>query len=239
MQELTVDEVHEHIKKGNINYYQFYNLDLDISKYLTIKYYLEYQQDSFESNQPLNILFLDIEVYNYKKSEDFESMRNNASAPISSITFYSTFEKIYHVYCLVLPNIRHLVDPTQIEQYQKLFKDELLKEQYIFDEENIKLYFFFDENKLIEQFWNHVHMLDCSVWSGFNADQFDIPYIYDRAMTKYKDEEYVGKLMSKFGFIKKRYYGSNKLIQIPEYPILDIRHLYIPRDEGGLAISSH
>ncbi len=123
--------------------------------------------------------------------------------------------------------------PTDIKALEVKFKKYLLENNYLDEDEQIKVYVFQDESDLIRAFWERIHEIDPLVLSGFNADGFDLPYIYNRLMGIFEDKDVVGKIMSKFGTVTKRKIGRMELVNIPDYPLADIRHLYVPRAECG------
>jgi len=108
--------------------------------------------------------------------------------------------------------------------------------------------FVFVRIKEIEKMDQYYNMYDITTESGYfesslgmiihNCDGFDLPYFYNRLTKLYNgDEKKTANTLSKFGVVKTRKYSSGTILyQIPEYPIADIRRLYVPRDEGGYLI---
>jgi len=111
-----------------------------------------------------------------------------------------------------------------------------LKERYLTEDENIQIFFYVDEElKMIEAVWNVIHQIDPATLSGFSFDNFDLPYMYYRLNHLYNNDTIrVNNTLSKFGNVKARFFGNQNAIKIPEYPISDIRRLYVPRAEGGM-----
>lgn len=230
IKEFPLEDLKESLNTGNINYYNCYNVDLEIPQYYSINHYYENPSDHIDKEQILNTLFFDIEVYCFGKEFNFNSVGDQ---PISAISFYSKFEKIYYCYFLILDHIESKVK-TEIE-CENFIRKTLLEREYINKEEDVKCVFFYKELDLVTSFWEKVHSLSVSLITGFNADNFDIPYLHDRLMLLFNgDKNKTHRTMSKFGIVKERGFKNKKRYQIAEYPLPDIRHLYLPRDEGGL-----
>lgn len=231
MQEISPDDLCDKLKTGELNYINIYN-NLEPQQHFSIKHYLQNEHDTIEKDQTLNILFLDIEVY-ANHSGDFKP--TTANQPISAITIYSTFEKIYHVYFLILNVISSKITSDQIKESKETIRNELLNYEYLDQDNDIQIHTFYDELEMLNACWNKVHEIDPSILSSFYGDGFDIPYIYNRLKKLYNgDENKVSDVMSKFGIVKPRKTQRGMMYQIAEYPLLDIQHLYKPRDENGL-----
>lgn len=231
MQELQQEQLLQYLKEGRITSYNIYNLEMDYSQYYSVQYYLN-SDDSIEKKQLLNILFIDIEVYtsNYGKFPNIES----ADFPISSITIYSTFEKIYRSFFLVNKNTSF----NNKQEIEKEFKNKLKEQKYIDDNDNILIEFFTDELSMIQSCWSIIHTIDPVILSGWASDIFDIPYMYYRLKRLIVDDYAVNKILSKFGSVRVRQIGNSKIISIAEFPICDLLYAYKPRDDRGLNYGS-
>ncbi len=235
MEEIPLNNVIEMIENNELSYNQFYNAEIEAAQYYSTRHYNQYKHDNLDIDQNLRILFADIEVYKC----DLEIFRNKkqSSGPINSVAMFDSITKTYYVFILLMMTKNaHLMDPNNKEEIIKQYKKELVEEKYLKEDENIQLFFFIDEElQLIESLWQTIHYLDPTVLTGFNSHYFDYPYIYYRLMVLYNgDENKVNNLLSRFGVVKKRGYGSGDIFQIAEYPICDIRRLYMPRSESGL-----
>lgn len=228
--ETNLRDVFTNLKNGSINYHNFYNSDIDIPEYYAIEHYAKHPEDSLDVDQLLNILFFDIECYANNEKFDLDSYKHD----ISAITIYSTFDKVYYAYLNILDHVKDKIIPEQDAAIQ--IRKQLIDDGYIMEDETVECFYFTNELKLLESCWQKIHDLKVSVLSGFFADKFDLPYIVNRLMILLNgDEKKVNRILSKFGIVKERGFDkSRKLYQILEYPLMDIRHLYIPRDEGGL-----
>jgi len=236
METLELQDVISKLETGEFIYSQFYNAEVESSQHYSIDYYSKYRnRDNLDIDQKLKILFSDIEVY--KCDLDKLRFKRQSSGPINSICIYDTKTKYYYLFALIMMTKNYQnIDMNKIKQYEIEFKNDLLNRGYLTKDENIKIYFYLDEElKMLEDLWKLIHMIDPVIHSGFNYDGFDLPYIYYRLQHLYNgDMTKVNNTLSKFGIVKAKYFGNNNYIQIPEYPIADIRRLYMPRDEGGL-----
>lgn len=243
MEKLEFQKFEEMIKNGEINYEQIYNLDLDMLQNEAINHYIKYSHDNINIDQPLNILFHDIECYT-NHSTEFKP--ETLQYPICAITTYSTFEKVYNIYFAYIDKNRNKI-PIDISTFENELMEEFrnnkytikdIEYQYLDNDESIKIHFYNykDELNMIKECFNHIHILDVSILSGFYCDVFDMPYIYKRTskLLNNNDDE-AAKILSKFGVVKTVNLGRKKgIINYPiEYPILDIQRLYKPRDENG------
>ena len=238
MQTLQLKDVIDKLKNNELQYNQFYNANIEASHYFAIQHFAENKHDTIDMNQKLKILFFDIECYFNNQTEvvDFKK----AEGVINAITIYDNKTKIYHAFLLLMSDKnQNLVDFDNKEEYIKTYKKELIENNYITEDEDIQLYFYVDDElTFIEECWQLIHQVDSVLLSGFNADGFDLPYFYNRLTKLYNgDEKKTANTLSKFGVVKTRKYSSGTILyQIPEYPIADIRRLYVPRDEGGYLI---
>jgi DNA polymerase elongation subunit (family B) len=232
MQEIQEREFINAIKNNQISPYQVYNFDLDYTSIFSTNYYLNHKLDNITKEQKLNILFFDIEVFT-NNSKEFPAP-SIAKYPIVSNTIYSSFQKCYEAYFMLMGENLNLFPVNNTKELEKKFKDYLVSNGYMEKDESIKINICQSENEIILNSWRRIHEIDPAILSGFNADKFDLPYIYNRLMNlTNNNKEQVQSILSKFNNINVRNYGKSQIIQIPEYPLADIRHLYIPRSEGG------
>jgi DNA polymerase elongation subunit (family B) len=224
MEEIPLKTLLDKIEKDEIQYNQVYGSEIEANQYFSITHYLNNPNDTIEVEQKLNIVFFDIEVYNHNR-EEFNT--DEAIGTINAITLFDTKSKNYYSYILLLNNNKDKFN------YNFDYKTELLNYKYINNDENIIIYTFNDELSLLEATWNKVKEIDPATIAGFNSNDFDLPYIYNRLLHLYNNNtEKVNNLLSRFGIVKVRKF-NNTTYQIPELPMSDIMKLYKPRDEGG------
>ena len=231
MQDLNEKDFLTHLDSGSISPYGVYNLDIDYPQFYSVNNYINNTHDNLDIDQKLNILFIDIEVYT-KNAKEFPDP-TIAAHPINAITIYSTFEKIYRSYILIYQeNILKFKHDNLSDYYKKILREN----KYISEEDEIKIEMFGNELDLLRSVWHQIHLIDPTVISGWNCDNFDIPYIYFRLnYLLEKNELDVHKILSKFGSVKVNKFGGSTIIKIADYPVADGMYLYKPRDEGGLA----
>ncbi|MFW6219347.1 MAG: DNA polymerase domain-containing protein [bacterium] len=233
MNELSYNDFKQYMDSGSITPYNVYNLDIEYHQLYSVDNYIKNEWDTIEKEQPLNILFADIELFT-KNSKEFPDPVS-AKYPINAITIYSSFDKTYYAYILLYnENITKFPvdDLMKLEQeYHKI----LLKDKYILEDDKIKIQVFGYEIDLIKAIWKKIHEIDPIILTGWNSDNFDYPYIYFRLINLLdKNETEVNNIMSKFGGVKVNKMGQSTLIKIADYPIADLMYLYKPRDEFGL-----
>jgi len=232
MEQLKERDFINKIKNNQISPYNVYNYDIEYSTFFSTEYYLKHINDTIQKEQPLNILFFDIEVWTNNCGEFPKA--ELAKYPIVSNCIYSTFEKCYEVFFMLSGENMSKFPVNEIDKLEQQFCDYLIKENYMEENETIKIHICNSELELIVSSWNRIHEIDPLVISGFNSDHFDTPYIYYRLLRLLNnDKEKVAQILSKFSNVKVRKFRNNTIVSIAEYPNSDLRTLYIPRDEGG------
>jgi len=82
---LDYDSLLANIRVGNLNYYNFYNSDIDPDISYITSYYNSHPKDNADTDQKVSTLFLDIEVYQEDKTRSF-NFTETKDQPISAIT---------------------------------------------------------------------------------------------------------------------------------------------------------
>ena len=175
-------------------YDAIYNVDLNIAIPKTV---------SWKENHPnagtykLRINYIDIELYQEGYGViDFSDLKTSARLiPVNLITIYDNYDDKY--YTLIYNLNRSEIKPEQIKGYLD-YKDECNFDVRIFDKETDLFLEFF---RLLKEF-------DPDLVSGWNSDEFDLPYIKYRA-------EFLG--------IKNPKLAHNKVFGI-EYKTLTNKH---------------
>lgn len=240
MQEITPDDLIQHLNSGDILYHQLYNLDSEMSQFFAIQHYLENHHDNIEKEQKLNTMLFDIEVYTNNTGK-FNP--EEAKHPISAFTFYTEFENTYHSYFLLNSKNKHKLTQDMIPQVISDAKTDLASDEYKYikseEELNWNIYLYYNELECLQNCWKHIHHLDPAIISGFYSDKFDLPYTYNRLVELLNDKIKAAWILSKFGVVKIRKMGTKgTMYQIADFPLLDIQYLYKPRGEGGLNYGS-
>lgn len=143
---------HDYVKKYNITR-SFEQLPPQ-QQFLVDMFWKSNETDDFSKN-PLRFSFVDIEV----EAKGFP-FPVDAKYPVSLITVYDSLKKVYHVFSFKKGNI----DFT---------KDGLEKE-------TIKYYPFDGEKLMLLSFIRFMVAFDFDIISGWNSDNFDIPYLVNR-----------------------------------------------------------
>lgn len=234
MRKLKFEEVEGKLNAGELEPFQFYNTDLESSQRFALDHYLQNDGDNIDEDQPLNIVFNDIEVF-ANHTGKFK-VEQGAVSNICANTLYSTFEKIYHVYFLVLPQISNIINQSNVADYEKSMTNYLISKNYLRKDEKIKIYLFYNELQMLKAIWDKTKELDPAVLSGFNSDAYDYPYMYQRILNLVGNEKEANKIISRFGTVKVKRFKTMMIIEIPEFALMDLRRLYMPRDEGGFFV---
>ena len=237
VQKIDYENFESLFRTKEINFYNIYNLDITPTIYFSSKYYHEHPNDKIDVEQKLRILFIDIELYTYENIK-IDLDISKASIPINAVTiidsetkeitsFYLLIDKNYNLFGI--SNDSSFDYENFIQQKKQYIYNHLIENKYIEDEYKYELLLFNDEKYLLQSLWNKIHYYDPDILTGWNIDLFDMPYMFTRICGIFKVED-PGFLMSKFGTATLK----NKLVNIPEYTIVDLLRLYKPRDEGGL-----
>ena len=133
MHTITAKEIETLISKKEVNFYNFYNTDIDNAIYLASQHY----QNNVESDtdQFIHTIFLDIEVYQENRAIKFEF--DKSDHPINSITFYDNKSGEFHSYFLVRPFIQSKL--KSLESTTQEYSQWLVDNKYFKDISEIKL----------------------------------------------------------------------------------------------------
>lgn len=234
MEQIEYKDFIEQVKNGSISPYQMYNTDIDYPQYFSAQHYLSNTKDNIDSNMPLQIGFLDIEVYTQNSGEFCDP--RIAKYPITAITIRSSFQNKYVSFFMLNQRNMNKFPYENLKEVIDYYKKELVSNEYITEDEDIEIHLFNNEIQMIRSCWAYLHGLDPTVLSGWNSSEFDIPYIYHRICSILNDEKgyEAGQIMSKFGIVKKTKLRNLILINIADYTDMDLLYLYKPRSDGGL-----
>ena len=175
-------------------YDAIYNVDLNIAIPKTVSWKEKHPNAGIYK---LRINYIDIELYQEGYGiVDFSDLKTSArQIPVNLITLYDNYEDKY--YTLIYNLNRSEIKPEQINGYLD-YKDECNFDVRIFDK----------ETDLFLEFFNLLRRFDPDLVSGWNSDEFDLPYIKYRA-------EFLG--------IKNPKLAHNKIFSI-EYKTLTNKH---------------
>ncbi len=241
MTKLTFQDVEGMVKSKQLGFHNFYNLDIPITTQYSIKYYKEHQHDTIDSNQFLNTIYLDIELYTYNKGLDMNNMQDG-ELPINIVTIRSSEDYILWSYILLFdcnleqfgitsdPNFKYneFIKNIELKLVEDLKKLGYTGTQFISDQYTVNLNVYSDEKKLLFDMWQKIHEYDPDILTSWNGDHFDYPYNYYRLSKLYSPAD-ACQIMSKFNDVKVEKNG----ISIFEYTIADLLKLYRPRSENN------
>ncbi len=220
MEQLTLSDVHNLLKSNQINYYNLYNVDVSVAQHYTADYYKNNKHDTIDKNQNLSKIYTDIEVFTNFEGFSDENITTGEHI-VSCITIYSTKSNKYTSFFLLKGDSFNCDD----------FNERLKNDKYINEDINYELLTFTNESELLTKYWQTIQSEDPLILTGYNSDNFDYPYLYNRTVKLHNSKQIADALISKFGIINLSYNG---VLSIPEYTIADILYLMKPRDEGGL-----
>lgn len=222
MNVLDYKDIQPQINNGTFKFYNFYNLDIDPIIFYGVQYYKNTNENVEDTEQILKTVFLDIESYRINKEVDFSF--EESLHPISAISF--SFNNDYYSYFLNLNGFSYDISTWETE-----FKKILINEKYINENENIHIKIFTNELELISAVWNKIKSIDPVILSGWNSHKFDYPYIYRRLLSlTYGDEQEVTNIISPLKNVKL---NNKSELEIIDYTICDLMHMYMPREDGG------
>lgn len=221
MNELNFRDIESLLYRGDLNFYNFYNTDIEINNYLSVQHYINTPKDVSDVDQQISVIFLDIEVYHENRAIKFDFKVSDH--PINAITVYNTKKKEYKSFYLLRPINKHLFN-NDLE----FFVTNLHKDGYKSEDETLTLQLYEDELTLIKDAWTYIKQSKVLLLSGFNSDRFDFPYIY-RRLLKLVGKEEAAAILSDFKYVEFR----NEMLKIPDFPVCDLQYLYKPRSEGG------
>lgn len=140
-----------------------YEGDVRIPHRLAIDY------NKYINNEPildLDVLYFDIEV----DTKDYRGFPRpeRAEFPINAISFKYNEDNVYVYY----------LKPRNFEEVSKNIKEP----------EGYRYKYFNSEKELLENFLYYVYKTNIDIYSGWNVDGFDIPYIFNRVKKVFKNE---------------------------------------------------
>lgn len=143
-----------------------------------------------EAHYNLRIAMIDIEIYTFKETLDFSQLDVDAKKfPINLITLYDNYVDKYFTFVYNLNKSKFDMDK--------------IKSYFQYDVDNVELLVFEDEDKMLFEFIQKLNSLEVDLITGYNTDNFDIPYIIYRCnalnvplnwrMRKYtkREQEYI------------------------------------------------
>jgi len=217
------------LNRGDLKFYQFYNIDFRADEYQ----YQDYMQNFTENSEsaPLRILnktYYDIEVhYDPAVFPDAEK----AAYPINSIATYNNHLNKATIF--VWTKHAGIKDQVELQQGVEKLYAELIQENQTYSVPGIQIEVktYSNEKILLEEFFLHLRELQTLFLIGFNSNLFDDPYIVNRGLNLSGESIY--NYISEFSEVQK--YGDRSY-EWPDYTKVDLLVMYRPVDQGGMGL---
>jgi len=212
------------LKRDDIKFYQFYNLELAAPEYQFQEYMLNFQEGD-STTKVLNKSYYDIEIhYDPAVFPDAEK----AAYMINAIAVYNNLKNEATIF--TIPTGCNEEDKDILEKGVNDLYLELCEENAAYKIEgiNIKVETFTSEIDLLKRFFVYVREINSLFLIGFNSSLFDDPYVVNRGLNFIGHDIY--SYISEFGEVSK--FGA-RTYDWPDYIKVDILSLYKPVDQGG------
>jgi len=224
------------LKRDELKFYQFYNIDFSSDEYQFQKYMQEIKENKeAATTKILNKTYYDIEVfYDPAVFPDAEK----AKYAINAIAVYNNMDNTAVIFtCPYYQDIHKKTFHQCNETNQEILQKEVRELYGTICEENetynipgitIDVEVFRTEEELLKTFFLHLRSLETLFLIGFNSSLFDDPYIVRRGLNLCGDSIY--DYISEFGEVSS---FSGRKFDWPDYIKVDLLSLYKPVDQGG------
>jgi len=222
------------LSRGDLKFYQFYNMDFSADEYQFQDYMTKYTEGD-STTKILNKSYYDIEVlYDPAVFPDAEQ----AGYMVNSIAVYNNLKNTAVIFCCpyytdIHKKTQHSCNETSRDvlqmEVQKMY-DDLCDENptYNVSGMTIDVRVYDTETNLLTNFFKYLREIYSLFLIGFNSSLFDDPYVVNRGLGLIGDDIY--NYMSEFGEVRK--YGS-RTYEWPDYTKVDLLTMYKPVDQGG------
>jgi DNA polymerase elongation subunit (family B) len=212
------------LKRDDIKFYQFYNLEFTAPEYQFQDYMLNFKEGD-STAKILNKSYYDIEIkYDPAVFPDAEK----AAYMINAIAVYNNLKNEATIF--TIPTGCNEEDQETLEIGVNNLYNELCEENatYKVDGIVIKVETFTSEIEMLKRFFTYVRQVNSLFLIGFNSSLFDDPYVVNRGLNFIGHDIY--SYISEFGEVSK--FGA-RTYDWPDYIKVDILNLYKPVDQGG------
>jgi DNA polymerase elongation subunit (family B) len=212
------------LKRDDIKFYQFYNLEFTAPEYQFQDYMLNFKEGD-STAKILNKSYYDIEIkYDPAVFPDAEK----AAYMINAIAVYNNLKNEATIF--TIPTGCNEEDQETLEIGVNNLYNELCEENatYKVDGIIIKVETFTSEIEMLKRFFTYVRQVNSLFLIGFNSSLFDDPYVVNRGLNFIGHDIY--SYISEFGEVSK--FGA-RTYDWPDYIKVDILNLYKPVDQGG------
>jgi DNA polymerase elongation subunit (family B) len=222
------------LKRDELKFYQFYNIDFNADEYQFQNYMLKYKEGD-STKKLLNKTYYDIEVL-YR--EDIFPDSKKAAFMVNSIAIYNNLKNKAIIFTcpFYTDPVTGKTGECNITDRDTLLKDvqniynELIEENdtYRIDDLSLEIRVFNSEEELLKDFFIALREVYSLFLIGFNSSLFDDPYVVNRGLNLIGENIY--NYMSEFGEVHK--FGE-LTYEWPDYTKVDLLSLYKPVDQGG------
>lgn len=219
-----VNNITNALKNNTMQFHQFYNTDITAEENNLLKFYKNFKENT--EMKRLNKTYYDIEVIN--NLNEFPDP-DKFKFPVNSLATYNNIKNEAVVFCNISKDC-NITDEEEIEKGILKKYDEICLENpiYIIDEMKIVMKAFKTESEMLEAFFEYLKECRTLILMGFNSSMFDDPYIINRTIKNF-GEENANSIITDFGEIKK----FGKKYSIIDYTFIDLLEKYKPIDAGG------
>jgi len=222
------------LKRNDLKFYQFYNIDFSADEYQFQDYMLNFKEGD-STKKILNKSYYDIEVF-FDPAIFPDSKK--AAYMINSIAVYNNLKNKAVIFTCPFwnhpvtgkPGVCNITDQNILQtEVQKNYND-LIKSNPIYNIDNlsIEVRVFKTEEDLLKDFFLYLREVYSLFLIGFNSSLFDDPYIVNRGLNLIGEDIY--DYMSEFAEVQK--FGDLSY-EWPDYTKVDLLSLYRPVDQGG------
>ncbi len=213
------------IKNGNLNFHQFYNIEVQPAQFGFNQYMRKYKDN--KRAKILNKTYYDIETY---VGEDGAfTCPIKVDRPVNSIALYNNIKNEAYIICYITDCIlqdRDLIMSSVKKHYLECCN---IKSEYQIEGMKLEVFIEDDEKSLFKKYFQVLKEFNTLMLIGFNSSTFDDAFVFNRS-EKLFGEDGRNNLASDFGIVNK--YGDTSF-DLPDYLLVDLLKLYKPVGSGG------
>jgi DNA polymerase elongation subunit (family B) len=227
-------QILEMLKKQQLNYHQFYNVEIETDEYSFIKFMQSYKNNEF--SKVLNKSYYDIEIYGVDENGDIIDEfpePEKANYIVNAVAIYNNVKNEAKIFCIT--DDCNIKDQMTLQQEVLKYYDNLIQENSTYAIPDIKIEIVVCENEknLFISIHQYLRSLNTLMLIGFNSMIFDDPYMMNRGIKLFGEERYFD-MVSEFQVTKY----SSRIFEWPDYILVDLLKLYQPVDAGGMGLGS-
>lgn len=223
-------QIQEMIKKQQLKYHQFYNVEIETDEFAFIKFMRKFKNNEF--TKVLNKSYYDIEIYGIDEdgnpADEFPEP-DKAKYVVNAVAIYNNVKNEAIIFCVV--DDCNITDPTILQNEVRRYYNELIIENEVYEVPgiNIEVKVAVNEKQLFIDIHQYIRSLNTLMLIGFNSSIFDDPYMMNRGIKLFGEERYY-EMVSEFQVTKY----SSRVFEWPDYLLVDLLKIYQPVDSGGM-----